>query len=249
MDLLNLIERHKNNFSKTEAKVYDYIINHPETVETYTITKIANESNTSTSAVLRFCQVLGFNGYKDFRFEMIKYLRDHYEGKDSTDYFNQLTNEYVKTIGQFQNLDRSLIEQLITALKQKKPLYIMGLHYSAAPARQLKLGLQTLGIMSYSAYDNIEATHLASTINDDATLILFSFSGNKSNFNNSLLALDTLPKQAYLITLNPNAKIASAFNHTLVLPSNPLTSQSVIDSQSIAMIFVEILLNLLHNSL
>ena len=72
MDLLNIIKLHHDDFSKTELKVYEYVINHPETIETYTISKIADVSGTSTSAVLRFCQVLGFKGYKDFRFEMVK---------------------------------------------------------------------------------------------------------------------------------------------------------------------------------
>ena len=41
MNLMDTIHLHKKDFSKTERKVYDYIIQNPSAVETATITKIA----------------------------------------------------------------------------------------------------------------------------------------------------------------------------------------------------------------
>lgn len=250
MDLLSTIELHKNDFSKTEYKVYEFIHQHPESIETYTITKIADLSQTSTSAVLRFCQVLGFKGYKDFRFEMIKYLHENYEEKDTSDLFNQLTNGYMQVLGQFKTIDRSLFDQLILQIKTNPSIYILGIHYSALPAKHLKIGLQDLGIMSYTAYDYIEAAHLSNTINDDSTLILFSMTGAKANFSRFLSTLnESMPAHSYLITMNPNAQLSHLFSHTILLPGHTFTNQSVIDTQAIPMIFVEILINLLHNIL
>ncbi|WP_028044433.1 MurR/RpiR family transcriptional regulator [Candidatus Stoquefichus massiliensis] len=250
MDIINTIQLHKNDFSKTEYKIYEYILQYPENVETYAITKIADLCQTSTSAVLRFCQVLGFKGYKDFRFEMVKYLHEHYEEKDTSDLFNQLTNEYMKALGQFKNLDRSLLNKLIIQLKEDNSIYILGIHYSALPAKELKFGLQDLGIMSFGAYDYIEAAHLSNTMNEDATLILFSMTGAKANFSRFLSTLNnSMPKKSYLITMNPNAQLSHLFSHTIVLPGHTFTNQSVVDTQAIPMIFVEMLLNLVHNSL
>lgn len=250
MDIINTIKIHKNDFSKSEEKVYNYILKHPEAIETHTITKIANQCSTSTSAVLRFCQVLGFNGYKDFRFEMIKYLRETYQQKDTIDLFDQLTDAYLQTINQFKKLDRNLLNQLINDLKSKSNIYILGIHYSSLPARQLSLGLQDISIMSYTAHDYIEAGHLYNTINKDATLIFFSIDGDKTNFTRFLPdTINEMPTKSYLITLNPSAKLKSMFNNTIVLPGHSFTHQSIWDTQSIMMIFVEILLNSIHNAL
>lgn len=249
MDLLKLIELHKNDFSKTELKVYDYIINNLENIETYTISKIATQSDTSTSAVLRFCQVLGFKGYKDFRFATINYLHEHIEEKDSNDLFDQLTNEYVKTIAQFTKIDRKTVEKLINDLKESKMAYILGIYYSSLPCRQLKAGLMDLGIMAYSGHDFMEISHLSNTIKEDATVVFFSVSGAQANFNRALTSLENnLPEKSYLITMNPNSQLINLFKNTIVLPGNSLTKQSIVDCESIFMIFVEMLLNLLHNS-
>lgn len=250
MDLLNTIELHKNNFSKTEYQVYEYIMKYPETIETSTISKIADVSQTSTSAVLRFCQVLGFKGYKDFRFEMIKYLHEHHEEKNTSDLFTQLTQEYIKTIGQFKNIDRQIIDQLINDIKSTHSIYIIGIHYSSLPAKEFVLGLQDLGITALTASDFIEASHLINNANEDSTIIFFSMNGSKTNFNRFLPSLiDNMPERSYLVTMNPNAKLIDIFTHTIVIPGYTFTKQSIIETQSIFNTFVEILLNLIHNKL
>ena len=71
MDIIESIKKQHLELSKSEQKVSSYIIKHPDNIETFTITKLANEAKTSTSAVLRFCQSLGFQGYKEFRFEIL----------------------------------------------------------------------------------------------------------------------------------------------------------------------------------
>lgn len=248
MNIIETIKLHEKDFSKSERKVYEYIINHPETIETNTITKIADQCQTSSSAVLRFCQVLGFNGYKDFRFEMIKYLHEHHEILDSFDYFGQLTDNYVKTINQFKNLDRQMIDQLINILKNHQALYLFGIHYSSLPAKELQMGLLDLQIISQGAFDYMQAAHLCNIINENDAIIYFSINGSNTNFNRFIKPqLAKMPNNSYLITLNPNSKLANTFNHTIVLPGYSLTNQSVIDSQAIFTIFVELLLNTLHS--
>ena len=49
MNLMETIHLHKNDFSKTERKVYDYIVQKPTAIETATITKIAELCQVSTS--------------------------------------------------------------------------------------------------------------------------------------------------------------------------------------------------------
>lgn len=248
MDLLQTIQLHEKDFSKTELKVYQYILEHPETVETYTISKIASMSNTSTSAVLRFCQVLGFNGYKDFRFEMINYLRQRQQSLDPLDYLQQLCGQYINIMNQLTTINRTQLDQLISDLKGSNSIYITGIHYSSLPAKALMMGLQDLRIMSYFASDYMEISHLLNTVKDDDIIVNFSISGNGYSSMPILSDLSTsLPNSSYLITLNSQQK-KTPFQNTIVLPGRDLTRQSVLDTQSIPMIFVEILLNLLHNS-
>jgi Transcriptional regulators len=110
MDIIESIKKKHSEFSKSEQKVSAYIIEHPEKIETITITKLASEAKTSTSAVLRFCQSLGFQGYKEFRFEILNYLRNRRQKANPNDLINNYLTDYTKVINQMQQIDHHQID-------------------------------------------------------------------------------------------------------------------------------------------
>lgn len=246
MNLLNTIEHKKTQLSNAEKKVCDYILEHPEQVEFYTITKLANQADTSTSAVLRFCQSLGFKGYKDFRFELMNDLKTAHQ-EDSGSKFESLVNNYIKTMNSFKMMDQTHIEKLIEDIKNTKDISICGMHYSSMPAKQLSYGLTDLGYMNYLAQDYLEFTHLLNAVNNESLFIYFSINGSKNGVLHYLVPnlKETLPENSYLITLNDKAPLSDYFKHTITLPGSYLSHNSIIDNESISSMFVEILINML----
>ena len=239
MNLMETIHLHKNDFSKTERKVYDYIVQKPTAIETATITKIAELCQVSTSGILRFCQVLGYKGYKDFRFDMLHYLHQEHVEVNSENLFDELTSKYLSVIRQFNNIDQNKLNQLIKQIKNTKNIYIIGVHYSSLPAKHLVLGLQDLGINTYFAYDYMQASHLYNTIHEDDLLIYFSIEGNQNNVSR-FFDLTNASKNTYMITLNPKPKLL--IENTLILPGYTLSKQSIVDLQSIVVILLNPLL-------
>ena len=230
MNLMETIHLHKNDFSKTERKVYDYIVQNPTAIETATITKIAELCQVSTSGILRFCQVLGYKGYKDFRFDMLHYLHQEHVEVNSENLFDELTSKYLSVIRQFNNIDQNKLNQLIKQIKNTKNIYVIGVHYSSLPAKH-----------TYFAYDYMQASHLYNTIHEDDLLIYFSIEGNQNNVSR-FFDLTNASKNTYMITLNPKPKLL--IENTLILPGYTLSKQSIVDLQSIVVIFVELLLNI-----
>lgn len=248
MNLIDSIKEHRQSFSKSELKVCDYILKYPEHIETYTITKVALEASASTSAVLRFCQTLGFQGYKDFRFEMINYLRNNRPENHSGSELDNFLNDYVNNINQLHELDQKKLEQLMTALTNGQVNYISGIYYSALPAKELALGLNDLNQVSLFSEDYMDAAHLTRSLNEEATFVWFSIDGNERNFSYFMADMvNQMPQNSFLITLNPKAELAEIFPKTIVLPGRTFSSRSVIDTQAIPVLFVEMLLNLLHS--
>lgn len=248
MNLLETIQNKQNQFSKSEWKVADFISHHPEKIETFTISKVAEQSGTSTSAVLRFCQTIGFNGYKDFRFEMINDLHQQHHSFNENDLFAKLTNEYNKVINQMSQINNKSFDSLIDDILKQPHIFILGMYYSSLPAQALSMGLLDLGITCHVGNDYINSSHLINNIQDDDLFIHFSINGENIINNNHLSALvNNMPEKSYLITMNPSSKIAKHYRHVIVLPGQALLRQSIIDSQSIVVIFVELLLNLIHN--
>lgn len=249
MNFLENIEQHKSDYSKTEWKVYQYVTKNIESLETFTITKIAELSHASTSAVLRFCQTLGYKGFKDFRYAAIDYLHHHYK-RDSVDILDQMTDNYASLINQIRALNRDDIRHLTQAILTPKNLHIFGIYLSSLPAKYLYMGLQNIGIASHFAGDLNSGSHLTNIISEEDTLIMFSVTGSISNYKRILSALqNNMPQNSYLITLNEKATSAKYFGHTIVLPGSVFSQQSIVDIQSVAIIFVEILLNLIHEEL
>lgn len=246
MNLMDTIRLHEQDFSKTEHKVYEYIIKNPSAIETATITKIASLCEVSTSGILRFCQVLGYKGYKDFRFDMMNYLHQEHVEVNSESLFDELTNQYLSVIRRFKTIDQTLINQLIKQIKNTNNIYIIGVHYSSLPAKQLVLGLQDLGINTYFAYDYMQASHLFNNIHEADLIIYFSIEGNQNNVSR-FLDFSSIPEKSYLVTLNPKAKLN--FTNKILLPGYTHSKQSIVDLQSIVVLFVELFLNIFHNSL
>lgn len=63
--------RESLNYVKTsEGAVAEYIFKHPQKAVTMTVKQLANASYASTSAVMRYCHTLGYNGFKDFKLKL-----------------------------------------------------------------------------------------------------------------------------------------------------------------------------------
>ncbi len=249
MNILQKMKLREHEYSKSEKKVFYFLQENFEKIETLTITKIASSSNTSTSAVLRFCQILGYKGFKDFRYDAINYI--HQQPKEENeDILDQIADNYSVILNQMKHLERQAIDELVDCILKRQHLHILGIFLSSLPARYLHFGLQDLGIASQLASDLNSGNHLSNIIDEEDTLIMFSISGSSTNFNNTLSAISkNMPQNSYLITLNEHAAAAKYFNHVITLPGNSISKQSVIDAQAIAMIFVEILLNAIHKKL
>ena len=250
MDIIESIKKQHLELSKSEQKVSSYIIKHPDNIETFTITKLANEAKTSTSAVLRFCQSLGFQGYKEFRFEILNYLHNRRQKANPNDLINNYLTDYAKVINQMQQIDHKQIDYLIDCLMNDELNYLLGIYYSSFPAKELYYGLSDLGKPSLYSNDYINSAHITRTMKNSSTLVLFSVSGNKQDFSNFLPDLtNDMPPHSFLITLNPKAELSKIFPETIILPGSVFSNRSVTDGQSIPILFVEMLLNLIHEKI
>ena len=75
MNKINLLTKIKSlypNITDSEKNIADLVLNNPEDIYTLSIKDIARKSKVSLPTVFRFAQRLGFNGFKDFKVELIK---------------------------------------------------------------------------------------------------------------------------------------------------------------------------------
>ena len=77
----NLILNEQTGFTSTEKVIANYITTHREEILQMSIQKLARETYTSTSAIMRLCARMGLSGFKEFK---IRYAQELSEPTDDT---------------------------------------------------------------------------------------------------------------------------------------------------------------------
>src|SRR5699024_6325330 len=138
MSLFVKINEVKNQLTNSERKIANYVLSNPEKVYNLSTYDLAKFSGTSPSSVVRFCQRIGFNGFQEFKIELIKNTADLENNKkivyedvtvDDTieEVMNKITLENITSIEKTKKLlDRRELERAIKALERAENIYIFG---------------------------------------------------------------------------------------------------------------------------
>ena len=73
-NLLKSISEARINLRKSEQKVADYVLEHPNDVIHMRIVDLAAEANVSEPTVVRFCRALNYDGFQDFKLTLAQGL-------------------------------------------------------------------------------------------------------------------------------------------------------------------------------
>lgn len=242
MSVSSLLSPKNIDFSKNDQAICDYILQHPQKTKLMTIQKLASNTGTSIAAVQRFCAKLSFNGFKEFKQVLAKELELEKAGNPQHDFLK----EYQEAIIEFQSLDLSL---LIDKIKKSRIIFSTGIYYSSLPAKQLHFALIDLHKPSLWAEGFTSMSHLLPSATKDDTIIFFSINGDLSdNFKGELSPFFAENPNTFLITMNPATPLKQFFKNIIVLPGKSFNFHSSIDSQSIACLFVELLINQLDQN-
>lgn len=230
-----------SSFSKSGKKIFNYINEHPKKVQTFTVHQLAIETNSSVGSILRFCQKIGYSGFKEFKFELNKELsqNERQVSQEDTYYLKQI----IKAERILSTNDKN-VNLLIKALTNKSNNILLGEYYSSVPVYYLYDGLIDLGYASSYATNINDGEHLLNTATQDSTIVLFTIHGLFQKYKNYWRTLiDDKRNNSFLITMNKQTSLQNHFAHTIFLPGNSIANQFVMDPQSIPVLFTEILLN------
>ncbi|EST11343.1 MurR/RpiR family transcriptional regulator [Sporolactobacillus laevolacticus] len=134
------VNQNFNQFTSSQKKVANYILDHLETVAFSTLEELALKIDTSTTTVIRFTKVLGYKGYS----EMQKDIQNGIKNKDTLPHrvseigdipsnqllrsvFNNEINNIQKTLAAQSEDD---LDEVIKLIIDAKNVYIIGMRSS-----------------------------------------------------------------------------------------------------------------------
>lgn len=106
-----------NQFTKTEKKIADYVLQNINKVLFMSITELAEESGVAEASVHRFCRTMGVKGYQEFKMKLSLSIMPEEESSLEKDSFDKDSLEF--------NLDR-ILQSHINALKETRMLMHKG---------------------------------------------------------------------------------------------------------------------------
>lgn len=241
MDPLSRIKIHQKEFTETESKIARAIAKEPRDVIKNNITTVASTMKVSKSALLRFCQKIGYEGFSEFKYELTRFMNADESDDEKT---NELVLWIQKSLGEMNS--KSLlasVQEVAEEIVKAKQIRIFGINETGLAAKQLYYRLLSLGIDSV-AITELETMHFYSTLGESHDVYLFfSLSATTEAIMDAMVkAMEK--KRTVLITQNQKFKYRDKVNHMIVLPTiNTEGKTRFVDSQMLNFVLIELLIN------
>ncbi|MCR2793447.1 MurR/RpiR family transcriptional regulator [Microbacterium sp. zg.Y625] len=192
MDVLLRVRQALDRLSASERRVAETVLADPDALRTSTIMGLAQASGASQSTVARFCQSLGYPGFREFRLEVATALsRDEAQlvrfdiaggeitpGDTVTDIIAKIAFQEVQAIEDTaQFLDTEAVTRAVEAIRRATRIELYGAGSSSLTAQDLHQKLSRIGKPAGVAVDVHLALVQAALLGEGSVAIGVSFRG------------------------------------------------------------------------
>lgn len=227
MNCLVQIKESENSFTQTEKHIAKYIIDHASEIPYYSAQVLAQKTETSPAAVIRFSKKLGFKGFSELKIGLASSGQNQEENIDTvvqeTDDLKTLiqkccqlnTSTVEKT---YQLINDKILQQAIDLVRKAHTVYLFGVGSSAIVANDLSIKLLRIGKKAIFNSDIHVQLTFAECMKKNDLAIIISYSGKTAG----LVDIAKELKQAHIpiiaITQNSNNGISKNADISLFVP-------------------------------
>jgi DNA-binding MurR/RpiR family transcriptional regulator len=244
--LPQLIQTRLSEMTPTERRLAQYVLENQHRVIYATAREVAREIGTSDASVVRFCQLLGFSGFRELKLHIaLDIQRSEFDegyrhiSSDMPARWNTLVRRLIDSIQDTQKLQSvEIVEQVADYILGAKRLYLLGMGTSGVVARDAQLKLARLGftaIFDDQAHNMAVAMALATA---DDVVIAFSHSGNTAEIANLLRVGRAAGARTIAITNNPASIVAKTAEIVLLTAADEVPFHSFATTSRIAQLVV-----------
>lgn len=230
-DALKIVRSALPRLSAREADVAAHVLADPQIVLDSTVAELSHAAGTSTATVARFCQSVGFAGYREFRVaiaatvsrsqaELVRFELDDSEiapDDGIEEVIAKVRFQDVLAIEQtLGDVDREAVKKVIDALVAARRIEITGFGASGLTAADLNEKLRRIGYPSGYNADVHFALPSSANLGPGDALVAFSHSGRTSDTIGVLSAAAEAGAVTVAVTNAPDSSLATLADITIV---------------------------------
>jgi DNA-binding MurR/RpiR family transcriptional regulator len=160
------------SFKPSERAVADFVLHNPERVMHMSISEASQNVGVGESTIIRFCRVLGYKGYQDFKLrlaqDLVEPVHHIHENVSFGDSSKDLSNKVFQTNRQavddtMRSLDPEMVEVAAKVLAEARRIDIYGVGYSSFTAHEAKWKFTRMDLMA-DAYGDAHLQAMAAAL-------------------------------------------------------------------------------------
>lgn len=244
----NRIAEKYSKMTKAEKRIADYFMQQGGNLQLVSITELAEQCKVADSTIFRFCKMLGYKGYNDFKLALAKEQGSAMGASslpdDELDVYSSITrNDDIPTTGQkLKTMYFAAIEQTLELLKPEsvalaarilknsERVYCLGQGGSLITAMEAWVRFSTVA----REFTTVQDTHLqmiaASLLTERDTVWFFSYSGATKDMVDVLTLAKDRGARIIVVTRYAKSPATQFADVVLICGSNesPLQSGTVV---------------------
>lgn len=216
------------DFTDTEKKIAEYILNNKDEVVNFSSQKLAEEVGASAAAIVRFSKRLGFKGFTHLKVEIAK---DTGEATEMTvDRFINETDTVdvmmkkalyanIQTLENTYKLIQSFVlEAAIESLVSAKEIYLVGVGGSQIVVSDLHQKFKRIHKSAYASADYHDFLGMMSHIESQDVLVAFSYSGETKEILYASQVARERGAKVIAITQSSRNELSKVADYALTVP-------------------------------
>lgn len=187
MDYLIKIKERWDEFTPSDKKIGEYIVDNPQEIVECNTLDLAELIDTSQSAIIRFVKKIGYKGYIDFKIDVAKSLEETNEfflnevitkNESIESIISKSKNNVLATVEKtYALIDTEAIKRSIEDINKANNIYLAGVGSSGLICEDFSYKLQRSGKKVFYQVDAHTNLALVTNIDKDDLLISISYSG------------------------------------------------------------------------
>jgi DNA-binding MurR/RpiR family transcriptional regulator len=186
LDLKSLIQARYPSLPANQRKIADYLAEHPQEAPFLSVLDLERRTGASRATVVRFARSLGFEGFQDFRSQLLGAVQSQMApgvafpvpaGKGGSDTLTLVAQQDVRNINRtIQQLERGAFAELAAMILKAARVHTAGLGISSLMAQILAYSLNQVAVRAVPFVHDYETfMEQLAFVSPRDLLIVFSF--------------------------------------------------------------------------